>query len=408
MSGFDRETLIYDWNKADGARAPSAARIQFDDETLRDGLQSPSARDPEIADKLRLIHLMDRLGIDTADVGLPGAGARAREHISTLVREMASLKIKANVACRTLVSDIAPVVEVVQATGQPIEVCAFIGSSPIRQYAENWELATMLKLSREAVEFAVKNGLPCMFVTEDTTRANPDTVRALYTTAIEAGAKRICICDTCGHATPDGVSRLVSFVRGIVRELGVDVGIDWHGHRDRGMGLINALAAIEAGATRVHATALGVGERAGNTEMDLLLVNLRLLGWIDNELSALGEYCKLASSCIGVPLPSNYPVFGTDAFETGTGVHAAAVIKAFKKGDHWLANRVYSGVPADMVGLEQKIKIGPMSGKSNVVWFLEKHGLAATDKAVDNVLALAKKTPRLLRDDEILAAAKSA
>ena len=407
MTGFDRDALIYDWNKAEAPSSPRRARIQFDDETLRDGLQSPSARDPEIADKLRLIRLMDQLGIDTADVGLPGAGARAREHISTLVREMASLRIKANVACRTVISDIAPVVEVVQATGQPIEVCAFIGSSPIRQYAENWELATMLKLSREAVEFAVKNGLTCMFVTEDTTRANPEHVRALYTTAIEAGASRICVCDTCGHATPDGVRKLVGFVRGIVDGLGVDVGIDWHGHRDRGMGLINALAAIESGATRVHATALGVGERAGNTEMDLLLVNLRLLGWIDNDLSALGEYCKLASESIGVPLPSNYPVFGTDAFETGTGVHAAAVIKAFKKGDHWLANRVYSGVPADMVGLEQKIKIGPMSGKSNVVWVLEKHGVSPTDRAVDNVLQLAKRTPRLLDDAEILAAARS-
>jgi 2-isopropylmalate synthase len=404
MSGINRDSLIYDWNTTDGPQR-AAGRIQFDDETLRDGLQSPSARDPEIADKLRLIRLMDKLGIDTADVGLPGAGARAREHISTLVREMASLRIKANVACRTLITDIAPVVDVVQATGQPIEVCAFIGSSPIRQYAENWELATMLKLSRDAVEFAVKNDLACMFVTEDTTRAHPDDVRALYTTAIEAGAKRLCICDTCGHATPDGVKRVVGFVKSIVDELGQDVGLDWHGHRDRGLGLINTLAAIGAGVTRVHATALGVGERAGNTEMDLVLVNLRLMGLIDNDLSCLGEYCKLASQAIGVPLPSNYPVFGTDAFETGTGVHAAAVIKAFKKGDHWLANRVYSGVPADMVGLEQVIKIGPMSGKSNVVWFLEHHGVAPSDKAVDNVLALAKKTPRLLTDAEILAAA---
>jgi isopropylmalate/homocitrate/citramalate synthase len=265
----------------------------------------------------------------------------------------------------------------------------------------------MLKLSREAVEFAVANDLDCMFVTEDTTRAHPDDVRALYTTAIEAGAKRLCICDTCGHATPDGVKRVVGFVKDLVDELGVDVGLDWHGHRDRGLGLINTLAAISAGATRVHATALGVGERAGNTEMDLVLVNLRLMGLIDNDLSALGEYCKLASQAIGVPLPSNYPVFGTDAFETGTGVHAAAVIKAFKKGDHWLANRVYSGVPADMVGLEQVIKIGPMSGKSNVVWFLERHGVAPSDKAVDSVLALAKKTPRLLTDAEILTAARA-
>ncbi|MCC7010922.1 MAG: 2-isopropylmalate synthase [Planctomycetes bacterium] len=407
MTAIDRETLIYDWNTSGRAALKPASRIQFDDETLRDGLQSPSARDPEIGDKLALVHLMDKLGLDTADVGLPGAGARAREHITTLVKEMAKLRIKANVACRTVISDIAPVVDVVQATGQPVEVCAFIGSSPIRQYAENWEMGTMLKLSKDAVEFAVKNGLPCMFVTEDTTRAHPDDVRALYTTAIEAGARRVCVCDTCGHATPEGTAKLIRFVKQIVDATNPAVGIDWHGHRDRGLGLANSLAALEAGATRVHATALGVGERSGNTEMDLILVNLRLLGWIDNDLSVLGEYVRLAHKAIGVPLPANYSVFGSDAFETGTGVHAAAVIKAFKKGDHWLANRVYSGVPADMVGLSQVIKIGPMSGKSNVIWFLEKHGVSPTDKAVDAVLQLAKTTPRLLNDQEILAAARS-
>lgn len=409
MTAIDRDSLIYDWNTA-GKRSDQRRFVMFDDETLRDGLQSPSAKDPSLDVKIQLVHLMERLGIQTANVGLPGAGARAREHISALVREMAPLKIKANVACRTLVGDIAPVVDVAQATGQPVEVCAFIGSSPIRQYAENWEFENMLKLVRESVGFAVQQGLPCMFVTEDTTRATPQQVRALYETAIQAGAKRVCVCDTCGHATPDGVRALVDYVVTIAKSSGHGsnggVGVDWHGHRDRGMGLINALTALDAGATRVHATALGVGERAGNTEMDLLLVNLRLMGWIENDLSALGDYVKLASRTIGVPLPTNYPVFGSDAFETGTGVHAAAVIKAFRKGDAWLANRVYSGVPADMVGLEQVIKIGPMSGKSNVIWFLEKRGVEAGEAAVDRVLTLAKNTPRLLTDEEILSAAR--
>jgi len=406
MTELDQDTLIFDWNKASETPDPERARrIQFDDETLRDGLQSPSARDPELDEKLRLVHLMNDLGIDTADVGLPGAGDRARTHISTLVREMAGLDIRANVACRTLVSDIAPVVDVVQETGQPIEVCAFIGSSPIRQYAEGWEIDRMIELSREAVAFCAQENLDCMFVTEDTTRANPDDVRALYTAAIEAGAKRICVCDTCGHATPAGARALIRFVCGLVEELGADVGVDWHGHRDRGLGLINALTAIQAGAGRVHATALGVGERAGNTEMDQLLVNLRLMGWIENDLSKLGEYCQLAHEAIGVPLPTNYPVFGSDAFETGTGVHAAAVIKAFKKGEDWLANRVYSGVPADMVGLEQVIKIGPMSGKSNVVWVLERQGIEPSEEQVQRVLDAAKNSPRLLTDEEVLAAA---
>ena len=403
MPELDREALIYDWNTVEGD--PQPAGIQFDDETLRDGLQSPSVRDPDLDQKVRLVQLMDRLGIHTADVGLPGAGDRARDHIATLCREMADLRITPNVACRTLVSDIEPVVDLVQEIGEPVEVCAFIGSSPIRQYAEGWELERMISLSREAVEFCAKNDIPCMYVTEDTTRARPEDVRKLYTTAIEAGAARICICDTCGHATPGGVRVLVSFVKDLVAELGCDVGIDWHGHRDRGMGLINAIAAVEAGATRIHGTALGVGERAGNTEMDLLLVNLKLMGIVDNDLSMLAEYCRVAAAACDVPIPHNYSVFGQDAFETGTGVHAAAVIKAYKKGDAWLADRVYSGVPAGMFGLEQVIKVGPMSGKSNVAWVLEKHGVEPTDGRVRSVLDLAKKTPRLLTDEEVLQAA---
>jgi 2-isopropylmalate synthase len=403
MADFEKNDLIYDWNTV-SARAVERG-VQFDDETLRDGLQSPSVRDPNLDQKLELVRLMDELGIDTADVGLPGAGARAREHISVLCREMASLRITPNVACRTLVGDIAPVVDLVQETGRPVEVCAFIGSSPIRQFAEGWQLDDMLRLSREAVEFCVANDLPCMFVTEDTTRARPEDVRRLYATAIEAGAKRICICDTCGHATPPGVRDLVGYVRSLVAELGADVGIDWHGHRDRGLGLINALTAVQAGATRIHACALGIGERAGNTEMDLLLVNLKLMGSIDNDLSRLADYCRAASEATGVAIPHNYSVFGQDAFETGTGVHAAAVIKAYKKGDAWLADRVYSGVPAGMFGLEQIIKVGPMSGKSNVAWVLERHGVDPTDDAVAKVLLKAKETPRLLTDDEVLAAA---
>ncbi|MFN0006789.1 MAG: LeuA family protein [Planctomycetota bacterium] len=403
MGTNPHDDLIHDWNLGEGA-AP--VEIQFDDETLRDGLQSPSVKDPTLDQKLRLLHLMDSLGIDTADVGLPGAGARAREHILALVRATKDLSIEANVACRTLVSDIAPIVEVVQQTGVPVEVCAFIGSSPIRQYAEDWDFETMLRLSREAIEFCAKENLRAMFVTEDTTRARPEQVRALYTTAIEAGAKRICVCDTCGHATPAGVRRLVGFVKQIIDDLGADVGIDWHGHRDRGLGLVNTMTALEAGATRVHATALGVGERTGNTEMDLLLVNLKLSGLIDNDLSKLGEYCRVASEAVGIPIPPNYPVFGKDAFETATGVHAAAVIKAFRKGDPWLANRVYSGVPADLVGLEQVIAVGPMSGRSNVTWFLEKRGIKPTDEQVLRVLDLAKKTPRILTEAEILQAAK--
>ncbi|HET7583694.1 MAG TPA: LeuA family protein [Gemmatimonadaceae bacterium] len=397
--------LIHDWNAGGGGFDWSACRVQLNDETLRDGLQCPSVVDPDIDDKRRLLHLMVDLGIASADIGLPGAGPRAREDTLALAREVAAARLPLDINCaaRTVVTDVEPVVRIAQAVGIPIEAATFIGSSPIRQYAEDWTLDRMLRVSEEAVTFAVREGLPVMFVTEDTTRAAPDTLIALYGHAIGWGARRICLADTVGHATPDGVRRLVRFVRErIIAPSGEDVKLDWHGHRDRGFGLANCLAAIEAGADRVHATALGIGERVGNTEMDLLLINLRLLGAHCHDLSKLPEYSRLVARACGVPIPPSYPVLGDDAFRTGTGVHAAAIIKARHKGDAWLADRIYSGVPAGDFGLRQRIDISPVSGLSNVRYWLEEHGYDAGDDSLCQLLFdAAKHVNRVLRDDEL-------
>lgn len=395
--------LIYDWNVAEGDYPSRTHPIEFDDETLRDGLQSPSVKDPDIDLKLRLLHLMERLGIHTLDIGLPGAGPRAREDITRLCREIVDqkLNIKANCAVRTMRSDITPLVEISQQVGIPIEACTFIGSSPIRQYAEEWTLDHMLKLTEDAVSYAVENGLPVMYVTEDTCRATPDTIRRLLQTAIGAGAARVCVCDTVGHITPQGVRNLLKFVRKVVSETGKDIKIDWHGHNDRGLGVANTLAAVLAGVDRVHATALGIGERVGNCSMDQLLINLRLMGYIDTDLSPLEEYVGLASQGLGVSIADSYPAFGQDAFRTATGVHAAAIIKAQRKGDDWLADRVYSGVPAGMIGTKQKIEVGYMSGTSNIVHWLNEHDHEVSDELVEEILREAKTTNRVLTDQEL-------
>lgn len=406
MGGMEEQDLIHDWNRDPEAFDWSrVTRVELDDETLRDGLQNPSAVDPPIGDKIRLLHLMDALGIHTADIGLPGAGPRAVEAVTALAREIldAGLSVKANCAARTLVADVRPVAEISQKVGIPIEACTFIGSSPIRQYAEGWTLERMLKTSEEAVTFAVGEGLPVMMVTEDTTRARPEVLKALYGKAIEWGAKRLCIADTVGHATPDGARALVRFViEEIVEPSGEDVGVDWHGHRDRGFGLANTLAAIEAGATRVHGTALGVGERCGNTEMELILVNLALHGVHRADLTLLPAYCQLVARALHLPLPHSYPVVGEDAFRTATGVHAAAIVKAEKKGHAWLADRVYSGVPASLVGRRQHIEIGPMSGLSNVKYWLREHGHDPDDEELcRRVLDAAKHTDHTLSREEL-------
>ena len=394
--------MIYDWNRAEPAFDWSRARFDLNDETLRDGLQSPSARDPSLDVKKRLLHLMADLGIAAADIGLPGAGPRAVEQARELTLEIRDCKlpITPNCAARTVIADIEPIVRISDELGVRIEAATFIGSSPIRQYAEDWTLERMLASTEEAVTYAVRHDLPVMYVTEDTTRAQPETLKALYGAAIDCGAARICIADTVGHATPHGVKALVKFVKeGVVR--GKNVKVDWHGHRDRGMGLINCLAAIQAGVDRVHATALGVGERVGNAEMDLLIVNLNLLGAHRRDLSKLPEYCRLVADAVGLPIPANYPVLGADAFRTGTGVHAAAIIKAKQKGHDWLANRVYSSVPAEEFGLAQKIEISPLSGMSNVKHWLGTHGYDGHDETACKILLdAAKRADHVLSDEE--------
>jgi 2-isopropylmalate synthase len=270
-------------------------------------------------------------------------------------------------------------------------------------YAEDWSVDYLQRCTDEAIGFAVGQGLRVMYVTEDTTRSDPETLRRLFLAAIRAGASRICLADTVGHATPDGTRALVRFARAVIDESGNrDVGIDWHGHRDRDMGTANSLFALEAGASRVHGTIMGIGERVGNTPLDLLLVNLVLMRWIDRDLGCLNELVRAVSEATGEPIPDNYPVFGRDAFRTATGVHAAAVIKAFRKDDPALMDAVYSGVPARLVGRSQEIEVGPMSGKSNVVFWLERHSIEADEDLVERLFRRAKGSSTVLTEQEIL------
>ena len=406
--------LIYDWNTVHDRSMVPAGKVLLNDESLRDGLQSPSVRDPSIEEKIEILHLMEAVGINMVDLGLPGAGPRAVAHCEALAREIgrAKLKIKPNCAARTHQNDIRPIAEIVQRTGVPIEAATFIGSSPIRRYTEDWTDDFLLRTTESAVRYAVSLGLEVMYVTEDTTRCDPETIQRLYSTAIACGAKAIVICDTCGHATPMGVVALMHFVvNEVVKPSGENIRVEWHGHCDRGLAVANAIAALVAGAEVVHATACGIGERVGNTQMDQMLMNLKLLGtepWKSRDLTKLKDYCEAVSKATGVPIPKNYPVVGEDAFRTGTGVHAAAVTKAYKKNDVLLANSIYSGVPAHHFGMEQIIEIGPMSGRSNVVFWLERHGIAASDEIVDRIYQRAKNSDRMLTDPEIMECVQAA
>jgi isopropylmalate/homocitrate/citramalate synthase len=398
--------LIYDWNLAGHVPIPPGTQVLVNDETLRDGLQNPSIHDPTIEEKIEILHLMEDLGIDSVNIGLPGAGPRAAKDVEALAHEIANhrMRIKPNCAARTVEADIRPIVEISQRVGIPIEAATFLGSSPIRRLVEDWTVDHLERTTEKAVKFAVEHGLPSMYVTEDTVRTDPETVRRLYTTAIRSGARAIVLCDTVGHATPEGSYNLVKFVvDNVVKPCGENIRVDWHGHRDRGLAIANSLAAIAGGAQQIHGVALSLGERVGNTPMELLLVNLHLMGLRTNDLTHLRAYCEKVAAATHTTIPPNYPVFGKDAFRTATGVHAAAIVKALRNHDRKLADAVYSGVPAHLVGLQQVVEIGPMSGKSNVIHWLATHGMAETDEVVNRIFEAAKQSHRVLTDDEVRA-----
>jgi len=392
--------MIHEWNTVPDL---PPWKVILNDETLRDGLQSPSVTDPPIEDKLEIVHYMQDLGIESAAIGLPAAGPQNYNDVLAIAGEItkANLNIYPYCAARTHENDIVPIAEIQQKTGLRIQAALFIFSSPIRQFTENWDVDKMLQVSEKAIEFAHKNDVPVMYVTEDTTRAHPDTISRLYQLAIDHNVERVCISDTVGHATPSGARAVVGFVRNLVKKSGKDIGVDWHGHRDRDFAVANAVEAYFAGADRIHGSALGIGERVGNAPIDLLLVNFKLMGVIEQDLTKLPDYVRKVSEAMQRPIPDNYPVLGRDAFRTATGVHADAIIKAYRRGDSWLANRVYSGVPADEFGLEQIIEIGPMSGKSNVRFWLERRGIDATEALVDRVFDHAKSVDHILTDAEI-------
>jgi 2-isopropylmalate synthase len=402
--------FIFDWNEVNRKGRLVPQSFTLFDETLRDGLQNPSVEDPPIEDKLKILHLMEDLGIDEADIGLPGSSKRAFDDVLRLCKEVVDCKMKIKIAAagRTVVGDITPMIEISQRAGIPVEVYAFIGSSPIRQYVEQWDVDLIAKRSAEAIDVGVKGGLPVAFVTEDTTRSRPEVLTTLFRMAIDHGATRLCLSDTVGHATPDGVRNLVQFTRGVIAGAGATVGIDWHGHNDRGFALENAIWALEFGADRVHATSLGIGERVGNAAMELLLMNLRLLGQLppERDLTKLVEYCETVARAVHWQIPLNYPLVGRDAFRTATGVHAAAIVKAMQKGDEWLADRVYSGVPAGMFGRHQEIGIGFMSGASNVGYWLRQRAIEPSEDLVAAILEAAKGTSHILSDEEVLAVVK--
>jgi len=397
----EQAALIHDWNAPERDQKQRPPLIL--DDTLRDGLQNAAVRQPDLEQKRELLRLMARAGAHAVNLGLPGSSDASFATCRALADTIAAERLPLGVVCagRTVEADMRAIVALSEQVPVPIEAHTFVGASAIRTAVEGWDLELVKRRTAASLEILRRAGLPAVFVVEDATRTSPETLRALYGAALDAGATRLCLCDTVGIATPEGAGRLVAFTQTFLAERGAIVPLDWHGHNDRGLAVANALVALDAGVERVHATVLGIGERVGNVPLELVVLNLALLGKLPLELEAVADYCRRSAEVLGWTIPPNHPLVGDNAFRTATGVHAAAILKAERLGT-WVMDRVYAGVPAAAVGRVQEIRVGAMSGRANVVAWLGRHGIEPSERLVRLVLDHARAADRILSDDELL------
>jgi 2-isopropylmalate synthase len=259
-----------------------------------------------------MLHAMARVGVDVVSIGMPAAGSRHAEDTVLLAREIVSarLPLTPTAAARTMDADIEAVARVAERAGIAIEVYAFLGTSAIRQLVEGWDIAFLLNAVATAGNATARAGLPFCLVTEDTTRSHPDVLRAVFRAAVDAGAVRLCLCDTTGFSTPRGAAELVAFTHRELAAAGAShVQLDWHGHNDRGRALAVALYAASVGVERIHGTALGIGERVGNASLEMLIHNLGLLGArppVPREF--LADYIRVSARALAWTLPDDHPL----------------------------------------------------------------------------------------------------
>lgn len=399
MSDLHESALVYDWNMTD-ADAPLARGVRVIDETLYEAVHAASAL-PDAGAISELLRCMPAIGI--SEVGLGALSASTLPEIVRRARLIAEERLPLAPACvvDAVSTEVDRVAHVLDASGGRLTVTLLVQASSLQQRALGQAPDRALADLEGALEAAARCGADSALLLHDAGRAHPAPLRRIVNAALGHGVERVCLWDSAGRTSPRGAGRLVAFMRRVAAERDALIQVGWFGRNDRDLALASALEARRRGADALHATALGLGHGAGCVPIDLLLANLLLLEVIDSDLSALKQYCDLAARAFGFSIPASYPVFGGDAFRTATGVHAAAIIKARDKGDHWLADRVYSSVPAGLFGLHQIIDVGPMSGESNAVAWLRHHGFTPQPELVKRIIARAKASKATLTAEEM-------
>ena len=393
MSGVPE---TYSWNE----ERRNAPLVLVEDDT-RDALQSVAVARPTTDERRDLLERVSRLGVHLSFIGFPAVSAVEHAECQALVSYIAErrLAIRPVLMARAVAIDLDRIIDIQQASGCAIVADLYVSISSIRLRAEGWDLVRLLRDLVAVASRAANNGLDFRLAFEDSTRAVPNDLKSAVEAALDVGAPTIVLNDTVGSSHPSGAARHVAFVGDLVARAGADAAIAWHGHNDKGLALANALAAVDAGATIVSGTFLGVGERAGNIPLEQLILALAERGQFGSDLDELPLICALFAARMGWSIPPNQPLIGADVFSTGTGTHAAALLKARHLGREW-EDAIYSGVSAAALGREQSILIGPNSGRAAVRAVLDELSIEVNDDVVEQVLEHCKRAAKCLRTRE--------
>ncbi|HHY00957.1 MAG TPA: 2-isopropylmalate synthase [Methanothermobacter sp.] len=331
-------------------------KVRIFDTTLRDGEQTPGvAITPD--EKIRIAKRLDRLGVDVIEVGFPAASLGERK---------AAQQIK-NLGLNTQVCGLARVLreDVDAALDSDVDyIHTFIGTSPLhRKYKLKMNQDEILQKSVETVEYIKDHGIIAEFSAEDATRTELEFLQKIYSTVEEAGVDIINVPDTVGVMVPGSMHKLITDIKKIVK-----IPISVHCHDDFGLAVANSLSAVEAGAQQVHATINGLGERAGNTSLEevvmALMINYGIKTNINTEL--LVGTSELVSRITGVKMPPNKAIVGDNAFAHEAGIHVHGVLQKAE---------TYEPLKPEMVGHTRRIIMGKHTGTRAIRSKLDDYGI---------------------------------
>nr|WP_157197279.1 (R)-citramalate synthase [Methanohalobium evestigatum] len=345
--------------------------IRFLDTTLRDGEQTPGVA-LTTEDKVSIAQKLDELGIDIIEAGSAITSEGERESIKAITAENINAEICSY--CRIKNSDVDYALECdVDSIHLVVPVSDLHITAKLKKDRDE-----VRQIASEVTEYAKDHGLIVELSGEDASRADHEFLKSLYSDGISAGADRLCYCDTVGMLIPEKTREIFSDMSS-----SLDAPLSVHCHDDFGLAVANSVAAINAGARECHMTVNGIGERAGNTSLEEVIM---ILEWLYNydtgiKLEELYKTSRTVSRLTGLPVSANKALVGENAFTHEAGIHVHGL----------LANTsTYEPLKPETIGRERKIVMGKHAGKSSLKLALKELGLEVDESQLDEILSRVK------------------